>query len=275
MLSKLQQAAKTVQQYVSVYGQLRAAQADPVIVYQMGKVGSTSIAHSLKQAGRKAVFQVHRMHPHTIASVQAEHGVQKHFPAQETMGELLYKKLIVPQQPIKVITLVREPISRNISAFFQNLPYFIEPQDLAAGPLQQRVEQLVDCFLHTYPHQLPLTWFDVEFQPTLGIDIYNQPFPIEQGYQVFAGGHCEVLLLKTELQDRIKEGAIAQFLQLDSFRLIRANVGQDKDYADLYSQFKRHIKLPDAYINQMCSAPYTRHFYSEGEIERIRALWTK
>ena len=42
----------------------------PIIVYQMGKVGSSSIRDSLKSSGVHPVFHVHRMNPRNIEAVR-------------------------------------------------------------------------------------------------------------------------------------------------------------------------------------------------------------
>lgn len=52
---------------------LRKSDCEPVIVYQMGKVGSRSITDSLKSCDVHPVFHIHRMNPENIKRVKNEY----------------------------------------------------------------------------------------------------------------------------------------------------------------------------------------------------------
>ena len=97
--------------------------SNPVLIYQMGKVASSSIFHSLKTTTDFNAFHVHRLNPKHITRVREGHLQRGDSPPiEDEEGLYLYENLIKPcRTPIKIISLVREPISRNISAFFQNL----------------------------------------------------------------------------------------------------------------------------------------------------------
>ncbi len=97
---------------------------------------------------------------------------------------------------------------------------------------------------------------------TLNIDVYQYPFSQENGYLSIGQDNFDLLIIKVELDDASKEKAIAKFLGLDSFRIIRANVAQNKNYAKTYQDFIQMLKLPESYINTMCNSKYTKHFYS-------------
>ena len=157
-----------------------------------------------------------------------------------------------------------------MSAFFHNFERFTGTEYENADFTS---EELVDMFVKEYRHPVPLIWFDVEMRQTLGIDVYEYPFPREKGHLSIKKGNFELLILKLEVDDSIKEKAIAEFLDIEDFRLIRANVGQDKDYARTYKDFLRTIRLPEAYVEIMCNSLFTRHFYSDAEIEAVRSKW--
>ena len=88
-------------------------------------------------------------------------------------------------------------------------------------------------------------------------------------------GNLQILVIKLELDDAVKEEAISGFLGLSGFKLSRLNVGQEKAYAKTYQEFMETIRLPEAYIECMCNAKYTRHFYTDAEIEDIRSKWLR
>ena len=60
-----------------------------------------------------------------------------------------------------------------------------------------------------------------------------------------------------------------------NFELDRKNIAQDKAYAETYQAFIQTIRLPKTYVEAMCNAKYTRHFYSETEIASMRSKWLK
>lgn len=241
----------------------------PVIVYQMGKVGSLSVMRSLRACGVTPVFHVHRLHPKNRATMRKV--MQNNAWSEEPEAAWIYQHILQKQRPTKLISLVREPVGRNISAFFQNLEVIT---GLSKEIVANHADTLYACFLSTYHHHVPLTWFDVEVHETLGIDVYAQPFPKEQGYIELRNGPFELLVLRAELPDADKAAAIQQFLGLRQFKIVRENVSRKKWYADLYNHFKQHLKLPLDYLTEMSAAKYTRHFYTDEEIKQMTKRWS-
>lgn len=129
-------------------------------------------------------------------------------------------------------------------------------------------------FINFYPHSIPLDWFNIRYSPFLGIDVYEYPFPKEQGYLIINKDNLDLLILKLETSDSVKEKAIANFLGLEEFKLVKTNVGEDKNYRDMYIEFKQNIKLPLSYAEDMCSSKYFNHFYTEEEIKKVYSRWT-
>lgn len=235
----------------------------------MGKVGSSSVMRSLVSHGVRPVFHVHRLNPVHREKLRQEGITESR--AYEMEAVEIYRHVIQKQHPAKIISLVRDPVGRNVSAFFQNMDAL--PGLTRAGGLREP-DKLRALFLDAYPHAVPLEWFDIEMRQTLGIDVYAQPFPKEQGHTVRRRGPFEVLILRAELPDPAKAGAIQQFLGVDAFEITRENVTAKKDYAAVYEVFKKDLVLPAAYLDRMYGAQYTRHFYTPEEIGRMRSRWS-
>jgi hypothetical protein len=247
--------------------------AKPVLVYQMGKVASSSIYSSLKRTKAIDAFHVHRLNPENISLVREEHVRRGDSPPNEQEGIYLYEKVIRPRKkPVKIISLVREPVGRNISAFFQNLQSF---EGMANAHSFVDTNQLIENFLQRYNHDVPLTWFDIELHATTGIDIYQHSFPHQQGYCVIKAYPYDLLIIRHDLDDRQKEKCIAKFLGIDSFYISRANEAMTKEYADAYRKFIDAIKVPTEYVDRMLSSKYAQHFYSQEERQAIYRKWTK
>jgi len=261
-----------IKRKIAVYINVYTGRTPPVVVYQMAKVGSLSVVKSIIEYGLSPVYHVHRMAPDNIQKTrqqQASKIKKKVLPGNEVIGEALYGSVIRGGKKAKFITLVREPIGRNVSAFFHNLSQFTVGSDMPT------IDELRSIFLTDYPHRVPLDWFDVEIKETLKIDVYDHAFPQERGYMTLRNGKFELLILKSEIEDAVKEREIATFLNLPGFRLQRSNIGINKSYGDIYREFVQKIQLPVSYIETMCSAKYTKHFYNNEEIERIRACWQR
>jgi hypothetical protein len=238
----------------------------------MGKVASSSIYSSLKTSTNFDAFHVHRLNPANIASVREEHIRRGDSPPNEKDGLNLNEKVIRPRKkPVQIISLVREPIGRNISAFFQNLQSF---EGIVNAHKDVDTEQLIADFLQCYNHDVPLTWFDIELHTTTGIDVYRYSFPYEQGYQVIDEPPYHLLLMRHDLDDIEKENRIAEFLGIESFSLIRSNEAASKEYADSYRTFTDTIKVPSEYAERMLSSRYAKHFYSRKECNAIYRKWT-
>jgi len=254
-----------------IYWLIHIIRKIPVVVYQMGKVGSLSITNSLAKAGIHPLFHVHRMNPHNIQNIRAQYISRGQNPQNESLGLCLYREIQQSNKKAKIISSFREPIARNISAYFQNLEVLSNTSHLGN---YKDIQILISKYLAEYPHHVPLNWFDIELKNVLNIDVYDYPFPKDRGYTIIRKKNIDLLLLKIEIPDTIKEMAISEFLALDYFRLSKKNIGQEKKYASIYQDFKRSIKLPAGYIDLMMESKYTRHFYSDAEISEYKNKWS-
>lgn len=239
-----------------------------LIVYQMGKVGSSSVTKSLKLQGFLYVYQIHRMNPYTMAKAMKKYFDRK--PLDFILGEILYEKIIKKRKNIKIITLVREPISRNISDFFQSYKEFTGTKYSDAN---HSIEEIEDFFINNYKHSEPLIWFDTEINQTLDIDVYEYLFPKDIGYLSIIKENIELLIIKVEIDDSIKEKAISEFLGIEDFKLVNSNVAKEKEYGKTYRAFTQNINLPQSYLEILYNSEYMKHFYNDAEIESFKSKW--
>lgn len=230
-------------------------QATPVLVYQMGKVGSTSISRSLDLT-----------YPGISVSTHKFSGGHHSW-----MVRRLYRAVTAEGAPLDIITLTREPIGRNISAFFEN---YERDTGVSYRKSNLTVAQLRDLFLANFPHDLPLEWFENHIERNFGIDVYAALFP-EKGYATYEKGPVRLLVIKSEIPDAVKEEAIGEFLDLHPFHLVRTNVGEAKEYADQYQAFKQAVRLPSDYVDKMCTSRYFTHFYTPEVVEEVRRRWSE
>lgn len=273
---------------------------DPILVYQMGKVGSSSIRNSLfrcRDPKTRLVLMSHEFFPirnrdpgkividaeyqdDVLREIEHDQQVFDQFPFRARLGwrfrekfysEKIYKSYVKPGHPLRVITLVREPVANNVSMFFQLIDQFL---DIPIEESHVDIDEVIEIFLTRYMHTRPLTWLDAELKTTLGVDVFQHPFPAERGYQIISSGNVRLLTLKCELDDAIKANAIAEFLELDEFEIVRSNVTREKSHAKEYAEFRRRIRIPEALLDEMYESKYARFFYSADERARFRDRWS-
>lgn len=252
----------------------------PILVYQMGKVGSRSLVTALEHAAVGEVLHVHQLNRRSLAALEAKHDRRgfKHPPhiaaARRVLEELLDRGV-----GLRIVTGVREPIARNASGFFQNLRNFTT-LDLRGRP-KASTEELTRKFMQEYAQQVVLRWFDRQVKGPLGIDVYRHAFPHERGWQLIEergeeggeeGGH-RLLIVRAESSDEAKREGLAALLGQEVGPLRRVNAAEDKAYAQRYEEFKRSLRLDESYVKRMLESRYTRHFYTAAEIAGFYERW--
>jgi hypothetical protein len=248
--------------------------APTVLVYQMMKVGSSTITAALRAFGGLSVFQVHLMNADNINRwrVALRKFPLARFQTGIDIGTLLYKGLIESGLKLKIITLVRDPIARNCSFYFHNLDILLQTEDA-----HERVEmsRLVGEFQDRFDHHGGTRWFDSEFKPVLGVDVYEHPFPHDAGHTRISTDRYDILVMRSDMEDASKKRCVEEFLCIDGLTLAPKNIGSEKPYAAAYRKFLDALELPEAYVNEMLDSEYTRHFFSPDEIATLRARWLR
>jgi hypothetical protein len=245
----------------------------PVVVYQMGKVASKSIEYSIRAYTDLPVFHAHMLNPQNMEMRRAEFVRlfgKKYVSYYFSYGMNLFEKLFQAGHRVRIISLVREPIGRNISQYFQNLDYLWK---MNAAHSHVPVNELVDRFHSDFDHNEPIKWFDDEFQAVTGIDVYSRPFPWERGYLRWNTDQFDVLVLRHDLDDDQKGEAVGNFLGVKDLRMQNENKSEAKSYRKTYQEFLKGIRLSDEYVSRMLDSRYAKHFYSETELEKISRRW--
>lgn len=238
-----------------------------VFIYQMGKVGSTSYASSLNHYENLQIFHLHRMVPISNFQMIGIYLYQNRVDnaLRERTWMELYDKIILEQRPVYIITAVRDPISRNISAFFNNYSF----DD------NTNIKDRTDTFIRKHLHSIPIKWFDDEIKKTLKINVFNYSFDVERGYDQIIHDNINMLIMRSELKNTIKEEAIKNFLNLIFFKIDNKNITAQEKNHRIYNDFKRKIELSPKYIEEMLNNEMVNHFYSQEMIHQIREQWSR
>ncbi len=272
------------------YGKEKGGESKPrpIIVHQMGKVGSKTVELSLIKAYenlgiRIPIYHAHGLNNLDIIRQNVIRNQRFRNPASTLAavehGENLRKQIDEnPAQHYDLVSMVRDPIARNVASFFHNLSEYIPDwrERYADDNLNPRELQTLFLSLDWYFNALD-RWFDIQMKPipAIAIDVYETSFPHEIGYKIYPGAfQASLLLIRLENLNKCVARAMHEFLGLENFTLHNTNTADEKDYADLYHAFKE-IPLPVAYVEKIYSTQYARHFYSDKELKLFTQRWTK
>jgi hypothetical protein len=256
---------------------------DPILVYQMGKVGSRSIVDSLKamQLGRP-VYHVHFLNPENIQ--KAVHILHDLYGSHYNVNRwCLYESRFVTKhllQPLcghlKIISLVREPVARNISSFFHNIDKFIPNCSALYRAGKIDIAEITQHYLQKFhEHTFPLRWFDEEMKTVFGIDVFSAKVSLLQDRRVFIYKRdgLDLLVMRTEDIDVVAQEAVQRFLHIKDFDLKQANLSAKKHYNHVYDDFTRLVKLPDTYLTTLYESQYAKYFYTPKELATFKERW--
>jgi hypothetical protein len=245
----------------------------PVVVFSMGKTGSTAVARAVQDATGDRVFQVFRLDAERLAQAERRYraGARSPFPGAMHLWESTYlvRRPPTAAAPWTVITTVREPIAQAVSAFFHG--------GVRRGVVHDdtTTDTLTETLLAERWVRAPLRWFEREFVPAFGIDVFGEPFDPQLGYGTVETPSVRVLLIRQENFD-VAPDVLAQFLRRDAPVPVPArNEATTKDYAARYREFLASVRLPSPVLDEAYTSRYARHFYAEAELERFRQRWTE
>jgi hypothetical protein len=242
----------------------------PVVVYTMGKVGTQTIVRGLRDAGVD-VYKTHSLvRRHLENEVRKSRTEGGKLAKPTATGMYLLDEVFPKCDDVKVITLVRESIGRNMSGFFQILHRtgYPEPYD------QYDVRDLIRSFFDSFNHSRPEDWFRKDFFVALGCRPFKLDFDPRQGWLRVREGKFDILLVQTELQDVVKKDLIKRFVGC-SIDMQRKNRGETKKYGVLYKTFKEQVEFPEEFIDKMMRSAVMRHYYSPEQREHIKRFYRR
>jgi len=256
-----------------------AGGATPVLVYQMGKVGSSTVYNAVKAAQPAVpVYHVHFLSRHLAKHrLSHEQSGQLPVPYHIYLGEALRAQLLRnPGKPVKIISLLRDPVAFELSNLFQN-PRLVGG-DASLKQLLAEREQLrgyLEKQLASSGEQGYLEgWFDREIKSVFGIDVFDEQFLYEQGWQHYRNESADLLLIR--LEDLSAEGprVIADFLGMERpLALSPVNDRTSQVHGNEYSRIAASLQLDPALLAEVYGRRFAQHFYSSVERRRMQDKW--
>ncbi|WP_268225534.1 putative capsular polysaccharide synthesis family protein [Sinomicrobium oceani] len=244
--------------------------ANDILIYQMGKVGSTSLENSLSNSTHFHTLYDRRLCQFYIDSRQVSKSVKiKHY-----LLSRLRVSLIKRRKKVKIITLVRNPYDRNVSHFFQDLQFWLSYHSLKKEEFREENKDLIkECFEESFNFDYATNWFKEEIERFCGIKIQEDcEFDISKGVGTVIKGKYELLILRTDKLDNLEE-EIAKFV---GYKVVinRTNVGEAKWYSCVYKEFKNSYIPSETVLYNTFDTDWVKKLFSENErdamIEKAR-----
>ncbi|MCK0116292.1 MULTISPECIES: putative capsular polysaccharide synthesis family protein [Isoptericola] len=227
-----------------------------VLVLTMGRVGSSATHRALAELSDAKAFHIHHIARDSLNALRRPDGQS----ARHVQDGLMVREILEaePDRPVKIISLVRDVVARNLSVGFARL------RRLGDGPDELRAlcrdSSLTSRIWRNVDFRAPLSWFDHEIGSQFGIDVFQGEF---DGSATFTHGRSELIVLRSDLDNASKSNALTSFLGS------RVEVGQmstaTQDGGELrsvYDEFARTVPWSGRDLREMAESRVMQHFFS-------------
>lgn len=228
-----------------------------IIIYSDQKTSSETIKHSILKYYNKPIFKFHYINEFNRKAQRDING----FRLRNFNNIWMYKRMINGKRKMRIITLLRNPIERNISKFFFSFDFYSNGKK----PCELSFSKQLDLFMNNLSNIDGMYYFNNEIEKVLGIDVYKHYFNKQYGYLIIKKDNIQLLILKSEIDDYVKELVLKRFLSLDKLKLKNENMAKDKHYSKEYVIFKERVKLSNRLLLKYVNSKYMKHFYTKRE----------
>lgn len=259
-----------------------------VLVYQQGRVGSTSVYEALSSGQNKfPVFHLHTLSFDRANSIIHERRLSKSridrniFLAKKVAASIERRRLMGRDSaPHKLVVIFREPIGLMISLIFMHgEKNFLKNFD---GNNVSNYEKALSCIKGRLEADDPSGWavnrWLEEILPSeIGIDPFFSDFDIHEGFGISRNKELDLCLLKFERLDTSFNKAVGSLLRIDMghINLRHSNVHKNAKYDRLHQFVKENLELSVDFCRRAYDTRTMRHFYSEKEREALIAKWAR
>lgn len=245
-------------------------------VISSGKTGGSTLARSFLNALHLHSYR----HLHACYDTQSPHSTL----CLNDLYTYTSRKYVSPttKEKILIVSGIRDPIGRAISAFFQNIESYLtmKPRDILLMSIPTLILIFNNRFLSDIENYYP--FWDPD-EPLLngyaGRDLFQIPFNYEKKRLFFEDETFRILILRFEDisgWDSIIRSTLPE-IDLMSYSFKSENLSEMKWYSDLYRRFLAEYTVPRSLLDAKFDHPYHRqvleHFYSPEEIDAMKQKW--
>ena len=218
-----------------------------VLIFTMGRVASVALNKALKDRG------IETFHAHYLVN-GGEH-------YRRDLDIETFEKI----RQYDIVTLVRDPIERNISEFFRTIP----------SKTEYSYGAFLKSFLTKYNHIWPLTWYDIEFHPYTGLDLLSMRFDASKGYQYYSLPSKNIVAIRTDRLSFLASKVFSEFINLHDLEIpVKNATSQRPGLVGLYNKFCSEVCFPKGYVDFMFNSHYAKAFFTDKERVAAKRKWT-
>lgn len=257
------------------------------LIHTAGKVGSTTLLKYLENnLTGTTFFHCHLM---TRPMLNARNELRRHLSVNNKYhienleftkysDDLLLGRKVSRRSksiPLDVFTLTRDPIARNISAFFQifERSYYGHEEQFASE--DHLLEDMLTNFIKNYRHDYFSEWFRREVLGYYGLSMTDIKFNTASGFGACQKDRLRIFFIQMEKLSELAPYVLRNFYGIDAPPVVNANTADAKPYSDLYKKFKERVRIPDNVLDEVYDSECTRFFYSKGQIDQFRNKWSR
>lgn len=215
--------------------------------------------------------------PAKVASASFLESFKPHYTTKHGHSLLRLKQLLNTNSNLLFITGIREPISRNMSYFFQTYrdDFFNDVKTSKNGYKGEycympeaincrTTEEMIDMFFSRRYKYTFNEWWN-EFFDITGIS--SRQFNKTTGLSIFDIKNNNTLLLYTLESLNNNKSEICSMFDIPTF--IDSNSSRNRDYKTMYNNVRRDIKYPKDYIDTLLSTDTMKYFYTDNFIGHL------
>ncbi len=256
-----------------ILGQL--AVGTPIVVYSAPKTASTAVAAALDRTAGLDTVKVHFLQPQhfwagPLQSKVAKNGLLRHRAIEQRPARRL---LLNSDRPLRIVSVVRDPIAFNLSNYtYFGRAYWMRTFWRSAPWID--TQQILRHFLETFPHESSSLWWQHEFARSTGINPVTEGFDTTRGAQRYQRGRFDCLVLRADLEDRLKHAALCEWTGREVSSIERENPNDGQAAPGVYARLKQAIRNEHSYLDRMLDLPAVHAFYSKAQRDALRAAWS-
>lgn len=263
----------------------RVSRERPVVTYATYRTASTSVHRAIRGTGVKFAVKAHTLAREHLLSRKRERSLGTIATSGVPMGfhvgdwVVRHGVLEAGREADFVIT-VRDPIAVAASNFASGQHWWApELKALAERPERLRGDEGVRLALETFATVFPATlmrdWLVHDAGPTLRFDPLAMSFDSERGWSTAESGPWRILLLRADVPDDRKRGAVEAFLGRRIKEVARRNE-TERAYSVPHEAIelgRRAIASSPDLLDRLLDPAFVGRFWTSDEIERLREKW--
>lgn len=233
-----------------------------------GKTGTVTCWRSIMYGASQGRSSIHAHGDHYLWQVR-----QPHLKEQGIgIAALVEFAHLESQRKPLIISSFREPISRTISAFFENFAIF-------TNGMTEEEKRSPDVVCQRLLENFQSEDYHVVDTPAHvgGLDCYASEFAKTRGWACYETEHARVLLLKFEFMQSWPDAFKATLMadEQTDFKWTPGYLSSDKGYFQLYQAVKAQFQPTREALDKKFATHdrFLKHFYTEQEITDLKAYW--